>query len=151
MYNILPGIKFATQEILWFNLHPAYCLHIARKYTLLNWIAAPIQMLLSSPLEQYTHESKDTLLFDLYQIIATTKESISLEQKHLANFPFLPNFDNEPFCAQHDSCRKVWIKKWFLVMVCQIHNPIAPLPLAMVPNMLEAIDHHGMNLECKHS
>ena len=87
MYDILLGIEFATQELLQFDLHPAHCLHIARQYSLLNWIAAPIRTLLSSPLKRYTHDSKDTLPFDLYQIIATTKESISLEWKHLANHP----------------------------------------------------------------
>jgi hypothetical protein len=152
MYDILPGIEFATQELLRFDLHPAHCLHIARQYSLVDWIAAPIRTLLSSPLEQYTHDSKDILPFDLYQIIATTKESISLERKRLANHPpFPPNFDNEPFCTQHDSCKKVWTEKWFLMMVRRIHNPTAPLPLAMVPDTLEAIDHRGMNLECKRS
>jgi len=152
MYDILPGIEFATQELLQFDLHPAHCLRLARQYSLLNWIADPIRTLLSSPLERYTHDGKDTLQFDVYQIIAITKESISLERKRLANHPpFPPNFDNEPFCTQHDSCKKVWTEKWFFTMVRRIHNPTAPLPLAMVPDTLEAIDHHGMNMECKDS
>jgi len=85
-------------------------------------------------------------------LIATAKESIAVERKRLGNHPpFPPNFDNEPFCDQHESCKKVWVEKWFYTMLRRIHHPIDPLPLSSVPDALEAIDHRGMNPECKRS
>ena len=130
MWDIQPGIKFASQELLKFNLHPAHCLHLARQYNLLDWISTPVRSLLESPLERYTTpDSKDNLDFDLYMIIATAKESIASERKRLGNHPPFPsNFDNEPFCAQHASCKKVWTEKWFFTIVRRIHHSTSPLP-----------------------
>ena len=102
MWDIQPGINFASQELLKFDLHPAYCLHLARQYNLLDWISTPVRSLLASPLERYTGttDSREILDFDLYMIIATAKESIATERKRLGNHPpFPPNFDNEPFCT----------------------------------------------------
>ncbi|KAF8816665.1 hypothetical protein BYT27DRAFT_7220536 [Phlegmacium glaucopus] len=139
MWDIQPGIDFATQQLLKFDLHPAHRLSLARQYNLLDWIPSPVRSLLASPLERYTKDSKDNLDFELYMIIATAKESISMEQKHLGNHPPFPqNFDNDPFCAQHETCKKVWTEKWFFTIVRRIHHPTAPLPLSL-----------GMNLECK--
>ena len=153
MWDIHPGIEFATRELLEFNLHPAHRLYLAHRYNLVDWISDPIRKLLAAPLERYVKEDKDHHLeFDLYMIIATAKESIAAERKRLGNHPpFPPNFDNEPFCDQHESCKKVWVEKWFYTMLRRIHHPIDPLPLSSVPDALEAIDHRGMNPECKHS
>ncbi len=52
MWEILPGIEFASRELLTFNLHPAHSLSLARKYHLLDWISAPVQTLLAAPLGQ---------------------------------------------------------------------------------------------------
>jgi hypothetical protein len=154
MWDILPGIEFASQELLNFNLRPAHYLSLARKYRLLDWISAPVQSLLASPLERYTQHTntEDMLDFDIYRIIATAKESIATECKRLGNHPPFPqNFDDQPFCSQHDSCKRLWMEKWFFTVVRRNHNPTAPLPLSMVPEVLEEIDHHGMNPECKRS
>ncbi len=71
MWDILPGIEFVTQELPKFNLHPAHSLSLACQYQLLDWISAPIQILLASPLECYTKDSKpeENMDFDLYMII----------------------------------------------------------------------------------
>jgi hypothetical protein len=152
MWDIHPGIEFATRELLGFDLHPAHRLYLAHRYNLVDWISDPIRQLLAAPLERYIKEDQDHLAFDLYMIIATAKESIAAERKRLGNYPpFPPNFDNEPFCDQHQSCKKVWVEKWFYTMLRRIHHPIDPLPLSSVPDALEAIDHQGMNPECKRS
>jgi len=85
-------------------------------------------------------------------VVAIAKESIEMERKRLANHPpFPPNYDNEPFCLQHNMCKRVWTEKWFLTVVRRIHNPTTPLPLSSVPDVLEGMDHHGMKPECKKS
>ncbi len=76
MWEIVPGIQFATTELLKADLHPAHRLHLARQYGLLDWIEIPVRMLLTAPLERYTKESQDNLDFNLYMVIVTTKESI---------------------------------------------------------------------------
>ena len=150
MWEILPGIEFASTALLGFNLQPAHCLRLARRYNLLNWVPSPIRILLSTPLERYTNG--DNLDFEIYTIIATAKESIAVERKRLGNFPPFPkNFDDEPFCAQHAICKKVWSEKWFCVILRRIHHPVDPLPLTSVPNALEELEHRGMNPECKRS
>jgi hypothetical protein len=152
MWDISPGIDFASRELLRFDLHPAHCLYLARKYDLSNWIEGAVRKLIASPLEHYTNESTDTLPFPLYQIIATTKESIFLDRMRLANHPpFPPNFDGQPYCSHHETCKRVWTEKWFYTMGRRIHNPTSPLPLLKVPDALEALDHPGMNRECKSS
>jgi hypothetical protein len=154
MWEILPGIEFASQELLHFNLHPAHYLSLARQYRLVDWIPASVRNLLATPLERYTQHTdiENKLDFDLYMIIATAKESIATERKRLGNHPPFPqNFDDQPFCSQHDCCKRVWTEKWFLTVVRRIHNPTAPLPLSMVPEVLEGMDHRGMNPECKQS
>ena len=152
MWNIQPGINFASQELLKFNLHPAHCLRLAHQYNLFDWISTSVQSLLTSPLKRYMTDSKDSLDFDLYMIIVTAKESIATERKRLGNHPPFPsNFDNEPFCAQHESCKKVWTEKLFFTIVCRIHHPTSPLPLSLVPEALEEMEHCGMNPECKRS
>jgi hypothetical protein len=103
MWEIQPGIEFASRELLTFNLHPAQSISLARQYQLLDWIAQPVQNLLAS-LEQYSHSNNpsDMLDYDIYMVIATAKESIATERKRLGNHPpFPPNFDGEPFCTQH--------------------------------------------------
>ena len=150
MWEILPGIEFASAALLSFNLQPAHCLRLARRYHLLNWVPSPIRILLSTPLERYT--DGDNVDFEIYTIIATAKESIAVEWKRLGNFPPFPkNFDDEPFCAQHAICKKVWSEKWFCVILRRIHHPVDPLPLTSVPNALEELEHWGMNAECKRS
>jgi hypothetical protein len=152
MWDIHLGIEFASKALLTFNLHPAHCLYLARRYSLLDWISDPIRQLLATPLERYTEDGKDNLEFDLYMIIATAKESIATERKRLGNYPpFPPSFDNEPFCDQHESCKKVWMEKWFYIIIRRIHHPVAPLPLSSIPMALEEIDHRGMNPDCKRS
>ena len=76
MWEIVPGVQFATTELLKADLHPVHHLRLAKQYGLLDWIEIPIWMLLTAPLERYTEESQDTLDFRLYMVIATTKESI---------------------------------------------------------------------------
>ena len=154
MWEIQSGIEFASKELIQFNLHPAHSLSLARRYNLLDWISAAIRNLLDSPLERYTRNTatEERLDYDLYIIIATTKETIMMERRRLGNhLPFPPNFDNEPFCVQHNACKRVWTEKWFLTLVRRIHHPTTPLPLSLVPEALEEIDHHGMNPVCKHS
>ena len=150
MWDILPGVDFASQELLRFDLHPAHALYLAQKYNLGNWIEGSIQRLIASPLERYTNESTDTLPFTLYQIIATAKEAISLDRMRLANHPpFPPHIDGQPYCSYHETCKRVWTEKWFYSMGRRIHNPTSPLPLLKIPDALEAMDHPGMNPECK--
>jgi hypothetical protein len=154
MWEIQPGIEFASRELIAFNLHPAHSLSLARKYQLLDWIAHPVQNLLASPLERYAHDNPtEKLDYDIYMIIAMAKESIATECKRLGNHPpFPPNFDDtEPFCAQHNTCKRVWTEKWFFTIVRRIHHPTTPLPLSMVPEVLAEMDHRGMNPECKRS
>ena len=150
MWEILPGIEFASTALLSFNLQPSLCLQLAWRYNLLDWVPTPIPILLSTPLERFTNG--DNLDFEVYTIIATAKESIATERKRLGNFPPFPkNFDDEPFCAQHAICKKVWSEKWFCVILRRIHHPADPLPLISVPNTLEDLEHRGMNPECKKS
>jgi len=155
MWEILPGIEFASHELLTFNLHPAHSLSLARQYHLLDWVSAPVQTLLAAPLGRYTHHGNpavEKLDYDVYMIIATAKESIATERKRLGNHPpFPPNFDEEPFCAQHNTCKRVWTEKWFFNLVRRIHHPTTPLPMSLVPEVLEEIDHRGMNGVCKQS
>lgn len=152
MWEILPGIEFASTALSSFDLHPAHCLYLARRYNLLNWVPTHIRTLLSAPLQQYHECIKDNLDFELYAIIATAKESIVTERKRLGNFPPFPkNFDDEPFCTQHGICKKVWSEKWFCVILRRIHHPCDPLPLSLVPEALEKLEHRGMNPECKRS
>ncbi|KAF8800933.1 hypothetical protein BYT27DRAFT_7262488 [Phlegmacium glaucopus] len=42
MWDIQPGIDFATQQLLKFDLHPAHRLSLARQYNLLDWIPSPV-------------------------------------------------------------------------------------------------------------
>ena len=150
MWEIAPGVQFATTELLKADLHPAHRLHLARQYGLLDWIDTPIRMLLEAPLERYTEESQDTLDFKIYMIIATTKESIAKARKVLANHPPFPaDTDITPFCLQHVACKKVWIEKWFLTLGRRIHHPSEHFPLILIPDALKDMDHRGMNPECK--
>ena len=152
MWEILPGIEFASTALLGFDLQSAHCLYLAQRYNLLNWVPTHIRILLSVPLERYTEDNKHSLNFELYTIIATAKESIAAERKRLGNFPPSPkNFDDEPFCAQHGICKKVWSEKWFCVILRRIHHPVDPLPLSSIPKALEELEHRGMNPECKRS
>jgi hypothetical protein len=152
MWEILPGIEFASTALLDLDLKPAHCLYLAQRYNLVNWVPTHIRTLLSAPLERYTEGNKHSLNFELYTIIATAKESIATERKRLGNFPPFPrNFDDEPFCAQHGICKKVWSEKWFCVILRRIHHPVNPLPLSSVPKALEELEHRGMNPECKRS
>ena len=81
MWEIVPGINFAAHELLGFDLQPAHCLYLARRYNLVDWIPAAVWVLLSIPLEQY-HDGVEILLdVELYMLIAKAKESISLEQR----------------------------------------------------------------------
>ena len=77
MWEIAPGVQFASTELLKADLYPAHHLHLAQQYGLLDWIEVSIQMFLEASLERYTEESQDNLDFKLYIIIATTKESIA--------------------------------------------------------------------------
>lgn len=156
MWEIAPGIQFAITELLKFHLHPAHRLHLARQYHLLdsNWINVPIRMLLGSPLERYknddTSKDSDKLDFNLYMLIATTKESIATARKVLANHPPFPtDSDNTPFCPQHATCKRVWIEKWFLVLGRKIHHPSEYFPLVLIPEELKNMEHRGMNPDCK--
>lgn len=151
MWEIAPGVQFASTELLKADLHPAHRLQLARQYGLLDWIEIPIRMLLGAPLERYyTEESQDTLDFKLYMVIATNKESIAKARKVLANHPPFPaDTDNTPFCPQHAACKKVWIEKWFLTLGRRIHHPSEHFPLIFIPDALNNMDHRGMNPECK--
>jgi hypothetical protein len=150
MWEIAPGVQFASTELLKADLHPAHRLHLARQYGLLDWIETPIRMLVGAPLERYTKESRDNLDFNLYMVIATTKESIAKARKVLANHPPFPaDTDNTPFCIQHAACKKVWFEKWFLILGRRIHHPSEQFPLISIPDALKKMDHRGMNPECK--
>jgi len=150
MWEVVQGIEFASAELLKTDLHPAHCLRLARQYGLTNWIEDPIRILLGAPLERYTQDSENNLDFELYMLIATAKESIATARKLLRNHPPFPrNLDNGPFCAQHTTCKKVWIEKWFFVLTRRIHHPSEQFPLILIPQTLEIMDHRGMNPECK--
>jgi len=154
MWEIQPGIEFASQGLLAFNLQPTHSLLLARRYLLFDWIAAPIRTLLAAPLERYANDrpAEERLDYDLYMVIATAKESIAMERKRLGNHPpFPPNFDEEPFCSQHVTCKRVWTERWFFVLVRRIHHPTSPLPLSLVPEALAETEHRGMNQVCKQS
>ena len=132
MWDILPGIEFSSQELLTFNLHPAHCLSLARRYHLQDWVPSSVKILLNSPLERYTDDRDPNrwLDYDLYMIIATAKESIAAERWHLGNHPpFPPNFDDEPYCPQHITCKRIWTEKWFFHLVRRLHHPTNLLPL----------------------
>jgi hypothetical protein len=152
MWEIAPGIQFASTELLKFDLQPAQRLHLAQKYGLIdsNWINIPIRRLLGSPLDRYTEDSPDNLDFKLYMLIATTKESIATARKTLAYHPPFPtDSDNTPFCPQHATCKRVWIEKWFLVLGRKIHHPSESFPLISIPEQLKNMEHRGMNPDCK--
>ena len=150
MWEIAPGVEFATSELLKADLHPVHRLRLAQKYGLQDWIEIPIWMLLGAPLERYTEANQDNLDFQLYMLIATTKESIAKAWKVLAHHPPFPaDADNTPFCPQHATCKKVWIEKWFLTLGRRIHHPSEDFPLILIPEALKNMDHRGMNLECK--
>jgi hypothetical protein len=150
LWEIAPGVQFAASELLKANLHPVHRLHLARRYGLQDWIEIPIRMLLGTPLERYTEEAQDNLDFQLYMLIATTKESIAKAWKVLANHPPFPaDTDNTPFCLQHAACKKVWIEKWFFTLGHRIHHPSEHFPLILIPDALKDMDHRGMNPECK--
>ena|SRR6266567_2796310 len=107
-------------------------------------------MLLGAPLERYTERDQDNLDFELYMLIATTKESIAKAWKALVHHPPFPaDPDNTPFCLQHATCKKVWIEKWFLILGRHIHHPSEDFPLILIPDALKNMDHRGMNTECK--
>ena len=73
-----------------------------------------------------------------------------MEHKHLGNHPpFPPNFDNEPYCSQHNTCKRIWTEKWFFTIVRRNHHPTAPLPLALIPEALEFLEHYRMNAVSK--
>ena len=145
----MPGIDFAARELLRFDLQPAHRLHLARRYSLVDWIPAAVRVLLSTPLDQYYNGVEIPLDVELYMLIAKTKESIALERRRVGNFPPFPkDFDNGPFCDQHSQCRKVWTEKWFFIISRQIHQITEPLALSHIPAALDKIDHRGMNPEC---
>jgi hypothetical protein len=153
MWEIGPGLEFASKELLKFDLHPAHRLHLARQYGLLNvnWINIPVRMLLGSPLERYKNEDDtNNLDFRLYMLIATAKESIATARKVLANHPPFPtDSDYTPFCPQHATCKRVWIEKWFLVLGRKIHHPTEHFALISIPEELKNMEHRGMNSDCK--
>jgi hypothetical protein len=150
MWEIAPGVEFASTELLKANLHPAHRLRLARQYGLLDWIEIPIRILLESPLARYTEDSHDNLDFSLYMVIATAKESIATARKVLANIPPFPtDADNTPFCPQHATCKRIWVEKWFIGLGRRIHHPTEKFALAEIPQALETMDHRGMNEDCK--
>ena len=150
MWEIAPGVEFASTELLKANLHPGHRLHLAQQYGLLNWIEILICILLNSPLEHYTEHSPNNLNFLLYMVIATAKESIATAQKVLSHAPpFLPDTNNSPFCPQHATCKRIWIEKWFLGLGRRIHHPTEKFSLAEIPQALKEMDHRGMREDCK--
>ena len=148
----MPGIEFAASELLRFNLKPAHRLYLARRYDLVDWIPDSVRILLSTPLEQYHIGAETPLDIELYMLIAKAKESIALERHRVGNFPAFPkDFDNGPFCPQHNQCKRVWTEKWFFIISRKIHQITDPLSLSLIPAALEQIDHRGMNPECRRS
>jgi hypothetical protein len=100
----------------------------------------------------YTRKDENLLGLELYTIIASTRELISTERRRLGNVPPRPkNLDDAPFCdaAQHAVCQRVWIEKWFFIILRRIHDVAKPLPLTQIPDALREIDHKGMNPACK--
>ena len=152
MWEIVPGIDFTAHELLRFNLQPVHCLYLARCYNLIEWIPNLVRILLSIPLERHDHGVETPLDIELYMLIAKAKESIALEQCNVGNFPPFPkDFNNGPFCDQHNQCKKVWSEKWFFIISCKIHQISDPLSLSLIPVALEQIDHCGMNPKCRKS
>ena len=152
MWEIMPGINFAAGELLRFDLKPAHRLYLARRYDLVNWIPDSVRILLSIPLERYHIGVETPLDIELYMLIAKAKESIALERRRVGNFPAFPkDFDNGPYCTQHNQCKRIWIEKWFFIISRKIHQITDPLSLSLIPAALEQIEHRGMNPECRRS
>jgi len=152
MWEIGPGIHFASTELLkpQFGLRAAHRLYLAYQYSLLAWIPVAVRVLLSTHLMDYSEVDKEHLGFNLYEIIATTKESIETERKRLGVHPPYPkNFDDGPFCDNHGQCMKIWIEKWYTIILCRIHNILQPLPISSIADTLEEIDHKGMQQSWK--
>lgn len=150
MWEIAPGVEFASTELLKANLHPGHRLRLAQQYGLLNWIEIPIRILLDSPLERYTEDGPNNLDFSLYMVIATAKESIATARNVLAHVPPFPtDTDNSPFCPEHATCKRIWIEKWFLGLGRRIHHPTEKFSLAEIPRALKEMDHRGMREDCK--
>jgi hypothetical protein len=152
MWDIMPGIQFASAELLKpeFCLDPAHRLHLARRYDLLDWIPAAIRSLLLIPLANYSLADKQHLGFELYEVIAVAKEAIEVERKRLGVYPPYPkNLDNAPFCEEHNICTKVWVDRWFLVILKRLHHISDPLPISSVVEALQEVDHKGMKPSCK--
>jgi len=101
-------------------------------------------------LKDYSEVDKEHLGFNLYKIITMTKASIETERKQLGVHPAYPkNFDDGPFCNNHGQCMKIWIEKWYTIILCRIHNISQPLPISSIPDALVEIDHKGMQQSCK--
>lgn len=152
MWQIQPGINFASQELLKFNLRPAHRLHLARQYDLSTWNSDAVRSLLQTSLQNYTNEDIEHMGMNIFTTIATAKEAISTERKRLANFaPYPKDFDNGPFCANHETCKRVWHEKWFFFVVPRCIHTLkeAPILLAQLPDVLESMDHSGVNPGCK--
>ena len=150
MWNIRLGIAFASSELLGFDLHPAHRINLACRYNLGDWIASAVRQLLATPLQEYSAEDVDNLGIKIYVIIATTKEMISTERKRFGNFvPYPRDFSAGPYCAHHDTCKRIWNDKWFTTILCCIHSVTDPIPLSELPEVLEATDHRGIGLGCK--
>ena len=43
------------------------------------------------------------------------------------------------------------MEKWFLSIISRIHHPTTPLPLSLIPEVLEELEHCRMKPECKQS
>src|SRR5271169_102392 len=150
MFDIQPGVQFAIGQLLEFNLHPAHRLRLASRYHLAGWISHVVRDLLQLPLPDYTTEDIEHIGVNIFIIIATAKEKISIERKRFTNYvPFPKNSENAPFCLQHTTCKKVWYEVWFTVIVRRIHSVTDYIPLVNLPAELQSTDHNGINLECK--
>ena len=60
MWENVPGVQFATTELLKADLHPTHRLHLclAQQYGLSDWIEIPIWMLLTALLEPIPKRAK---------------------------------------------------------------------------------------------
>ena len=124
MWDIEPGIEYASHELLTFDLYPAHRIHLARRYNLGEWITDAVHNLLVVPLQNYTDEDFEHLGMKIFVTISTAKETIATERKRFGNFaPYPKDFDNGPYCMDHSTCKRVWFEKWFMIVLRCIHLP----------------------------
>ena len=129
LLTVFTGSEIQSQHLDWRSHLKVHCFP---SWALYKW--------------KYTHPSLSTLS------VHCPHQRIHLSWYNATCQPsFFPPNDGQLYCSHHETCKQVWTEKWFYTMGGCIHNLISPLPLLKVPDALEALDHPGMNCECKSS